>query len=562
MAPDGSPSQDLQRTKKKTIRKENEDVKDEVQVNIEKLTTSGHGALKRGDSTKALDYFKRAYRTAVKLGDSKVQRVCAFNLGAAYVEAGKPQKGLDLLSQAEPGERGERVADLQFNLAAAHQALKDYVPAVRHYQRAAQLYRSQGDGTSEGDACVRLARCHLRKKEWAETAESYLRAAESYKLVGKLGSAALALKDAGKHMLRCDGFSEEDAVRVLTDCLELSAQITEKATLAELFNAVGLSFSQLKLLSEAAECYELALPLVRSAPRRLAVVMQNLGAIHNSLGQYQKSLEYHREAAALHGALRSRQAQGRCFCNLGHALTELGELEEAAESYLHAQQAFRDTGDSSGQWKVCEGLGGIRMRTRDPEKAVVHYKRALALLSESENVSSSPQEHLVNKLSEALQLQLAVQQRGIPARRAIQERTLTRQQQRAAQTRHAEDAMNEQGGRGRPGGRRVEGRETYGRRKPHGDAVTTSNVTHTERHDYVNTLPEANRNLNNTHEDPDRPHQTDLEPQKDKPLSEGSEPNPVEPLSEHTETVPPAHAHSEEASSQHRRISSRFCTIM
>lgn len=99
-----------------------------------------------------------------QLNKNKVQRACAFNLGAAYVEAGKPQKGLDFLSQAETSERGERVADLQFNLAAAHEALDDHLQAVRHYQQAAHLYRSQGDGSSEGDTCIRLAHCHLRRK--------------------------------------------------------------------------------------------------------------------------------------------------------------------------------------------------------------------------------------------------------------------------------------------------------------------------------------------------------------------------------------------------------------
>lgn len=80
------------------------------------------------------------------------------------MEAGKPQKGLDFLSQAEPSDKGERVADLQFNLAAAHEALDDHVQAVRQYQQAAHLYRSQGDGSSEGDTCIRLAHCHLRRK--------------------------------------------------------------------------------------------------------------------------------------------------------------------------------------------------------------------------------------------------------------------------------------------------------------------------------------------------------------------------------------------------------------
>uniref|UniRef100_A0A672KZU1 Tetratricopeptide repeat domain 24 n=1 Tax=Sinocyclocheilus grahami TaxID=75366 RepID=A0A672KZU1_SINGR len=148
----------------------------------------------------------------------------------------------------------------------------------------------------------------------------------------------------------------------------------------KLLSDVALSFSQMRLFSEAAECYEQALPLVSSKPRRLAVVLQNLGAVYNALGQYRQSLRFHRDAAALHGSLGSRGAQGRCFSNLGFALVELGELEEAWESYLHAQQAFRDADDPSGQWQACEGLGGIRIQMRDPDKAAMYYKDALRLL--------------------------------------------------------------------------------------------------------------------------------------------------------------------------------------
>ena len=90
-----------------------------------------------------------------------MQRACAFNVGAAYVEAGKPQKGLDFLKRAEPGERGERVADFQFNLGAAREALLEPAQAAGHYLQAAQLYRSQGEGGSEGDACMKLAHCHI-----------------------------------------------------------------------------------------------------------------------------------------------------------------------------------------------------------------------------------------------------------------------------------------------------------------------------------------------------------------------------------------------------------------
>lgn len=101
---------------------------------------------------------------ALQIKEKKAHRACAFNLGAAYVEAGKPQKGLDFLRKAQPGERRERVADLQYNLGVAHEALGDQAQAAGHYFQAAQLYRSQGDGSSEGDTCLKLARCHIRMK--------------------------------------------------------------------------------------------------------------------------------------------------------------------------------------------------------------------------------------------------------------------------------------------------------------------------------------------------------------------------------------------------------------
>ncbi|XP_028836678.1 tetratricopeptide repeat protein 24 isoform X2 [Denticeps clupeoides] len=422
MASDGLPPLEGHKRKKKSDNgsrsKGGNANKSKVLVDIEWFTSSGHSALQQGDSGEALHCFKKAFKAAAEIEEIRVQRACAFNLGAAYVEAGKPQKGLDFLKKAQPGERGERVADLQFNLGVAHEALEDQAQAAGHYLQAARLYRSQGDGCSEGDTCMKLARCSLRAKDWTQAAQNFQRAGESYRVAGRLDSAAMALKEAGSHMLQSGSFTADDIITVFTECLELSVNIKDQNTLCKLYTDLGLSFSQLKLFPEAAECYEQALPLACSKPRRLAVVLQNLGAVHNTLSQYEQALDFHREAAALHGSLGSRRAQGRCFSNLAFALSQLENLEEAGENYLHSLQAFKDTEDFMGQWQACEGLGTIRMQLRDPEKAIVYYKQALSVLSKCKDSQSSAQEQLVNKLSEALQHRLSLNQRGPVSRRS------------------------------------------------------------------------------------------------------------------------------------------------
>lgn len=49
--------------------------------------------------------------------------------------------------------------------------------------------------------------------------------------------------------------------------------------------------------------------------------------------------------SACAGSQGRRGEQAQCFSNLGVAFSQLGEEEEAAESFVLALQGFRDSGD-------------------------------------------------------------------------------------------------------------------------------------------------------------------------------------------------------------------------
>uniref|UniRef100_UPI00358F360B tetratricopeptide repeat protein 24 n=1 Tax=Myxine glutinosa TaxID=7769 RepID=UPI00358F360B len=429
---------------------------------IKQLTIQANSDANAGRLHRALPAFQEAYEHAGKLSEPAVRVACAFNLGAAHVAMGEAAKGLPLLLQARlqgmditdvawlpmsfcvflyyyylwiyeillagwrrgtrPWEElGGRRGDLLYNLGAAYDGLKDYEKAAECYEQASREYHSD-QLHGQADAKLNLGHCYLHTGKLVKAASCFQVAGKNYQEVHRPDLAAEALLEAAEALLRCPGVRPAQTAAILDECRNACSRIEGKrGLLGRLYNDLGLNYSRLGLFPLAADCFKQALPLCSDdggkgsggGNTREAVAKQNLGAVYNSMGQFHRAVPLHRQAAALHGKKRNRGAQGQCFSNLGFACSQLSEHAEAADSYLHALQAFRDSGDVQGQWQASEGLAASKFKLGEMESAVQNYKQTLALLARCQvlvQVHEAPEvarERVVAKLSDALQHSLS-----------------------------------------------------------------------------------------------------------------------------------------------------------
>ncbi|XP_058716205.1 tetratricopeptide repeat protein 24 [Poecile atricapillus] len=377
---------------------------------IEGLTRAGHRALALGAGREAVGCFRKALLLSRDTASPQLHQACAFNLGAAYVETGKPKKGLEFLLQSQPSEAESRghLGSLYFSVGAAHEGLQDFPEALERFEKVAGQAGAAVQAGGRAGTCVQMGCCYLGMREPARAARCFLAAAQAFAVAESPEAAAVALSRASGSMLQSRRFQAAEIARVLAQCRSLCETIPDPALRGKLYNDIGLGYSQLHIFSLAAESFERALGLCRGQPERRqeAALLQNLGATHNALRSFGSALGWHRRAAALHGALGNRRAQGQCFGNLAYACSQLGNHGAAAESYLHALQAFRDSGDLQGQWQACEGLGAACLHLGDPQKAIGHYQEALILLSHCQDSPRADHKRVVHKLTDAIQHRL------------------------------------------------------------------------------------------------------------------------------------------------------------
>ncbi|MFL6292671.1 MAG: CHAT domain-containing protein [Thermoanaerobaculia bacterium] len=178
---------------------------------------------------------------------------------------------------------------------------------------------------------------------------------------------------------RDDRGSRQAGAAKAREAAGLFRKLADSSREADALYSLGSALYSLDDNTGAREAYGRALALFRETGRE-----REAGKALNTLGRSwrqepERALELYREALALNRRLGDRQQEATTLQNLGKVHQSLGEIEEALARYERALAIWRDLGVRSEEAGTLLALGDLYQRMGEPRKALDLLPRAIAL---------------------------------------------------------------------------------------------------------------------------------------------------------------------------------------
>jgi tetratricopeptide (TPR) repeat protein len=239
--------------------------------------------------------------------------------------------------------------------------------AVSAIAEAAGAYRIE---VRSAEKTIQTGRYEIKVEELrAATAE------DKYRVAGEsVFREAEQLKDGTLEAKR-------KSIEKYHEALELYRIAGDHKREAVTLDNIGLVHESLGETQEALEKYNEALPIRRAVGDRKgeATTLNNIGLLHWSLGEMQKALEKYNEALPIRRAVGDRSGEGTTLNNIGVVYDSMGELQKALEKYNEALPIRRAVGDRRGEADTFNNIGIVYDSLGEMQKALENYNEALSI---------------------------------------------------------------------------------------------------------------------------------------------------------------------------------------
>jgi CHAT domain-containing protein/uncharacterized protein HemY len=227
---------------------------------------------------------------------------------------------------------------------------------------------------------------------------------------------------AARYLGECQlGRDAKEALRSFEDALAIWTELGDVSEQAEVWQAIGASYSHQSLNDEARSAFQKVLDLARKAkspvleasawnaiatiylnegegqkaldhaenalrlaeetdsPGVKAAALTTMGSVYRRWGELLSAQKHFSEALAINRRLGKSADVGKVLSHLGTIYQDLGELERALAVYGEALMAHRSAGDKRWEALTRLSIGQVHLKLRDPQTALASFESALGI---------------------------------------------------------------------------------------------------------------------------------------------------------------------------------------
>jgi tetratricopeptide (TPR) repeat protein len=110
--------------------------------------------------------------------------------------------------------------------------------------------------------------------------------------------------------------------------------------------------------------------------------LTSLGIVYDSLGEYQKAIEFYQQSLAIERKIGNRKGEAYSYMGLGNVYYSLGEYQKAIEFHQQSLAIKREIGDRGGEASSYNNLGNVYYSLGEYQKAIEFHQQSLAITRE------------------------------------------------------------------------------------------------------------------------------------------------------------------------------------
>ena len=267
------------------------------------------------------------------------------------------------------------IARSYFKIGTYYLAQNLVSEAAENFTQSLTLDRELNNTARQAAALISLSFVEFRRADW-ETCIGYL--SQAYPMLDEqaepmqMGRIASTL---GASFI--ENGSPEMAIFQYQRVLELYQKTQDPIAISSAFVGLGRSYLLSGDLTQATNCLEQALELVKKNKLGRAPVLELLGRVHIERGEYaaaQRDLESARKTYTDTGNFKEA-ARVRAW--LGRAYDRQGLLDKGKLHYEEALKTFISQQDRVNQSATYYALGKLEMKLRDYDAASVHLRQSI-----------------------------------------------------------------------------------------------------------------------------------------------------------------------------------------